>query len=190
MESDHIRADPGAPDQLAGRAELIHDRASVEAALDRMAREITAVVGARDPVFLAVMTGGLIPGAWLSARLDFPHRLDYCHATRYRGQTRGGELHWLARPRLDLAGQCVLIFDDILDEGHTLKAIREYCRDRGADQVLLAVLVRKRHDRCLADVQADFVGLEVDDRYVFGCGMDYEEHYRNLTAIYALTEAG
>lgn len=173
---------------LRRRAEMLHDQASVEAALDRMAGEITRAIGGSDPIFLAVMTGGLIPGAWLSTRLGFPHRLDYCHATRYRGATRGGELQWLVRPRQELAGQSVLIFDDILDEGHTLRAIRQYCLDRGADPVLVAVLVRKRHARCLPDVSADFVGLEVADRYVFGCGMDYEEHFRNLRSIYALPE--
>lgn len=182
--------DRGASEQLMARAELIHDRVTVEAALDRMAREIATVIGGKDPVFITVLTGGLIPAAWLSTRLDFPHRLDYCHATRYRGGTRGGELHWLARPRLDLAGQCVLIFDDILDEGYTLRAIRDHCLACGADPVLLAVLVRKRHDRCLDDVEPDFVALEVEDRYVFGCGMDYDEHFRNLTSIYALPETG
>jgi hypoxanthine phosphoribosyltransferase len=170
------------------RAEMVHDRASVAAALDRLAREITDAVGTQDPILLTVMTGALIPAAWLSTRLQFPHRLDYCHATRYRGATRGGDLAWLARPRLDLDDQCVLVIDDILDEGHTLHAIRDYCRDRGAGQVLLAVLVRKRHDRCRPDVHADFVGLEVPDRYVFGCGMDYQEHFRNLDAIYALPD--
>jgi hypoxanthine phosphoribosyltransferase len=176
--------------EVRERAEIVHDRLAVAAAMDRLAREITAAIGDRDPILLTVMTGGLIPAAWLSTRLDFPHRLDYCHATRYRGGTRGGDLHWLARPRLALQDQCVLVVDDILDEGHTLRAIGAHCRARHAEQVLLAVLVRKRHDRCLPDVRADFVGLEVADRYVFGCGMDYREHFRSLDAIYALPDEG
>jgi len=80
----------------------------------------------------------------------------------------------------------VLIVDDILDEGVTLRAVADYCRDAGAREVRVAVLVQKLHDRNQVGVRPDFKGLDVPDRYVFGCGMDYREYFRNLTAIYAL----
>ena len=167
-------------------SELIHSPKSVQRCLDRMAAAVTERLGGSDPVLVAVMTGGMIPAVWLSTRLAFPHQLDYVHATRYVGSTRGGELHWRARPRLPLGDRAVLVIDDILDEGITLREIAAYCREQGASQVLTAVLVRKQHDRAVGGVEADFVGLEVPDRYVFGCGMDYHEYFRELTGIYAL----
>ncbi len=168
-------------------AELLCPREEVEAALDRMAARIGADLGERDPLILCVMMGGLIPAARLLARFDFPLQLDYVHATRYRGDTRGGELHWKCRPETPLEGRVILVVDDILDEGWTLAAILEDCRRRGAQEVRSAVLVHKRHDR-KAPVSADYIGVEVEDRYVFGYGMDYRGYLRNAPGIYAVRE--
>jgi hypoxanthine phosphoribosyltransferase len=179
MQEDH--------DAVFGRAAQLADRAAVEGALDRMAAEIGRDLAGRDPVVLAVMIGGLVPTAWLLQRLAFPLQLDYVHATRYRGGTRGGaQIDWIARPRTQLAGRVVLVIDDILDEGHTLAAILEDCRARGAVDVRSAVLVEKLHRRRAEGLQADYTGLRVEDRYLFGCGMDYHEHHRQHAAVYAL----
>lgn len=132
------------------------------------------------------MQGALIFAGQLAIAIKSPLVFDYVHATRYRGSTTGGELQWIKRPATSLAGATVLLVDDILDEGHTLNAIRDYCLEQGAARVLLAVLCMKRHGRGVADLHADFVGVEVPDRYVFGYGMDYHEQGRNLAAIYAV----
>jgi len=174
-------------DDVLARSEMIHSARAVQIALDGMARNIDERMARSAPVLLAVMTGGMVPAVWLSSRLHFPHQMDYVHATRYVGGTRGGQLAWRARPGADLAGRAVLIVDDILDEGITLRAIVDYCQEAGAREVKVAVLVQKRHDRNLTGLVPDFKGLDVPDRYVFGCGMDYREYFRNLPAIYALT---
>ncbi|MEJ2516007.1 MAG: hypoxanthine-guanine phosphoribosyltransferase [Gammaproteobacteria bacterium] len=172
---------------ILARAEELHSAGDVAAALDRMAEAVRRDLEGRDPLVLAVMLGGMLPATWLLQRLEFAHQLDYVHATRYRGGTRGGPaLDWRARPRADLTDRHVLVVDDILDEGPTLAAILEACHADGAASVRSAVLVRKRHDRCVPGLAPDYVGLEVDDRYVFGCGMDYRERFRQLPAIYAL----
>jgi hypoxanthine phosphoribosyltransferase len=173
-------------DAIMARAELLADRQAVCQALDRMAGEIRRDLGGRDPLVLAVMVGGLVPAAWLLERLAFPLQLDYVHATRYRSGTRGGEIDWIARPRTPLDGRAVLVVDDILDEGHTLAAILEDCRQRGAATVKSAVLVQKMHERRVAGLTPDYLGLMVADRYLFGCGMDYHEHHRQHAAVYAL----
>ena len=76
--------------------------------------------------------------------------------------------------------------DDILDEGNTLADIIRFCGKQGAAKIYSAVLIQKRHERRIPNVQADFVGLEVDDHYVFGFGMDYKGYLRNLNGIFAL----
>lgn len=172
--------------QVYAEADRLYSSAQVNEALDRMAAAIGAELGARDPIVICVMTGGLIPAGHLLTRLDFPLHIDYLHATRYRGGTRGGELNWITRPLLPFAGRTVLVIDDILDEGLTLAAIQEELRTQGAAAVYSAVLVKKQHDRRAAHITADFVGLEVADRYVFGCGMDYHGYHRNLPGIYAV----
>jgi hypoxanthine phosphoribosyltransferase len=86
-----------------------------------------------------------------------------------------------------VAGRHVLVLDDILDEGETLAAIRDKLLEMGAARVWSAVLTDKNNglDK---PIQADFVGLDVPNRYVFGCGMDAYGLWRNLPAIYALKE--
>ena len=170
------------------RADLIHDQDVLTQAIARIGAEIDRDLAGGTALFLSVMQGGLIFAGQLATRISAPLTFDYVHATRYRGATHGGELHWIREPTRALAGATVLLVDDILDEGHTLKAIRDYCLRQGAARVLLVVLCEKRHDRRVAGIAADFIGVEVPDRYVFGYGMDYHEFGRNLAAIHAVDE--
>ena len=171
-------------DALA-RADLVHEHATLTAAIERVGREIDATLDGTPAVFLTVMQGALAFAGQLATAIRAPLAFDYVHATRYRGATSGGALLWIKQPAISLAGATVLLVDDILDEGHTLKAIRDFCLEQGAARVLLVVLCEKRHGRG-AGLRADFVGVEVPDRYVFGYGMDYHEQGRNLAAIYAV----
>ncbi|HJR13699.1 MAG TPA: hypoxanthine-guanine phosphoribosyltransferase [Rhodanobacteraceae bacterium] len=167
-------------------AEIIHDRAAIDAAIARMGTDITRTLAGERAVFLTVMNGGLFFAAPLALAIGCDMEFDYVHATRYGDATVGREVHWLHRPRAKLAGRAVILVDDILDEGYTLEALREACLAEGAKRVLVAVLCEKRHDRRVPGLAADFVGVEVPDRYVFGYGLDYYGQGRNLPAIYAL----
>ncbi len=166
-------------------ADCLFTAEQVEAALDRLSAEITADYENRNPLLLCVMNGGLIASAGLLQRMDFPLQSDYLQATRYRGETCGGELHWLHEPGHTLQGRAVIVVDDILDEGYTLAAIVEHCRTRGAASVESVALVEKRHTR-KQGIEADYVGLVVEDRYVFGYGMDYKGYLRNAPGIFAV----
>lgn len=168
-------------------ADLLCSRQQVEAAMDKMAAEIKERIGDLDPLVLCVMTGGLIAAGSLLPRLDFMLNLDYIHATRYGNKTQGGQLDWIVRPSQPIKDRVILLIDDILDEGLTLQAIVEDCRNAGATSVYSAVLVEKIRKREVA-VKADFVGLEVEDRYLFGYGMDYKGYLRNAAGIYAVKE--
>ena len=169
------------------RAERIYSQEDIDAAYDRLANVITQSLENRNPLVISVMVGGLIPAGQLLPRLDFPLQMDYLHATRYHGSTQGGELHWLVRPSHSLQDRVVLLIDDILDEGVTLAAICAACRQAGAREVYTAVLLNKLHSR-KSGFEADFVGLDVEDRYVFGCGMDYKDYLRNVPGIYAIPD--
>ena len=158
----------------------------VGAALDRMAEAATEVLAGRNPLVLAVMNGGAFTAVELCQRLDFPHELDFVHVTRYDGELVGGELRWRAWPDSDLSGRTVLVVDDILDYGDTLKAICGRLRRDGAAHIKLAVLTVKRLNRPRERPNVDFAGLEVEDVYVFGCGMDYKGFWRGLKGVYAV----
>lgn len=170
------------------RAACIHPQAVLEAAIVRIAGELAGTLHGERAVFLTVMNGGMFFAAPLALALGVDLEFDYVHASRYGDATVGREVRWLHKPRVVLAGRTVILVDDILDEGYTLAALRDYCMAEGAARVLIAVLCVKQHGRRVAGLQADFVGVEVPDRYVFGYGLDYFGQGRNLPAIYALPE--
>ena len=164
---------------------LLFSIADVDKALDKMAEEIHVQLCDKNPVIICVMVGGLIPMGHLLMRLKFPLEVDYVHATRYQGEIDGGALTWKVRPSIDLQDRVVLVVDDILDGGVTLAAIIHEIKGLGAREVHSAVLVDKYEKRVPAGLQqADFVGLKVDDHFVFGYGMDYKEYLRNAPGIY------
>ncbi|GGE48021.1 hypoxanthine-guanine phosphoribosyltransferase [Halopseudomonas oceani] len=180
VELDHIK-------QVMAEADCLFTEADVEGALQSMASEITERLADSNPIVYSVMNGGLIISGKLLPKLPFPMEVGYLHATRYRNKLSGGELFWKARAEHSLVGRSVLIIDDILDEGHTLAAIVEYCRDAGAEHVYTAVLLDKQHDRkAYPGMRADFTGLDVEDRYIFGYGLDYKGYWRNAAGIFAL----
>jgi hypoxanthine phosphoribosyltransferase len=170
-------------------ADLLVDRPAIDAMIARMGGEIDAALGGERALFLTVMNGALMFAGQLALAIRTDLEFDYVHATRYRGATTGHDLHWLREPLVPMTGRTVLLVDDILDEGHTLKAVRDDCLRRGARRVLIASLCTKRHDRLVEGIASDFNGIELPDRYVFGYGMDYHEQGRNLPGIYALRES-
>jgi hypoxanthine phosphoribosyltransferase len=173
------------PSQLLEQSELIHSAQQVQAAISNIAQEIAQVLGDKNPIVICVMGGGIVFAGQLLTELHFPLELDYVHASRYQNSTVGKTLHWQSMPKLDLSNRNVLLIDDILDEGITLQEIKNKCLELGASNVYCAVLVEKTlaHEK---PIKADFVGLMVPDRYVFGYGMDAYGWWRNLSAIHAL----
>ena len=174
--------------QVAGNALCLFDEASVERALDEVAKKITQDLAVENPLLLAVMNGGMIPLGKLLTRLNFPLQVDFCHATRYRNQTTGSVLEWKVEPHTDLTGRTIVVVDDILDEGFTLSEVVSYCRRQGAKEVRSFVLVEKLHDRKTpSDFFADYIGVRTEDFYLFGYGMDYKSYLRNAAGIYAVS---
>jgi hypoxanthine phosphoribosyltransferase len=168
-------------------SEEIADAATVQASLDRLGREISAALHDRFPLVLPVMGGAIVFAGQLLPRLDFALDFDYLHVTRYRGKTQGGTVEWRVLPGKSVAGRTVLVIDDILDEGETLHAVRQKLQEMGAGRIYTAVLADKQIQRD-KPIKADFVGLKVPDRFVFGCGMDAYGLWRNLPEIRALKE--
>jgi hypoxanthine phosphoribosyltransferase len=168
----------------------LYSARDVARALDRMATELIPRLRSSNPVVLAVMHGGAFAALELSKRFEFPHEFDYVHVTRYRGATRGREIAWRVRPSKALAGRTVLVVDDILDHGKTLRALEAELDRVGVKERLSAVLVVKELTRKRARPSVAVSGLTVGDVYVFGSGMDFHGYWRGLRGIYAVAESG
>lgn len=175
---------PKDPLQLLEQAELVHDTDVVLQAIDNIANTLNQDFHGKDPLIVAVMTGACFFLGQLLPKLKFPLEVDYVHATRYHGDVTGKEVDWLVRPRRAICRN-ILIIDDILDKGVTLKAIVEEYKQQGAISVKTAVLADKLL-KTEKPIHADYFALQVPDSYVFGCGMDVYGWWRNLPCIYAL----
>lgn len=173
--------------QIMAEADCLYTEAQLEAAIDQVAAKINQDLADANPVVFCVMNGGLIFAGKLASKLNFPLELSYLHASRYRNETTGGELFWKAKPEISFIDREILIIDDILDEGNTLAAIIDFCKHAGASKVHTAVLIDKLHDRkARPGFKANYVGLECEDRFIFGYGMDYKGYWRNAAGIFAV----
>ncbi|MAF15562.1 MAG: hypoxanthine-guanine phosphoribosyltransferase [Marinomonas sp.] len=170
---------------IMNEADCLISEAELNDALDKMAKQITDDLADKLPLVICVMNGGLLPTGALMQRLQFPLELDYVHASRYGMETTGSTLNWTRYPQADFKGRDVLIVDDIFDQGHTLEAIIKWFEENGAQNVYSATVVNKLHNRKV-DMRPDYNGLDVEDRFLFGYGMDYQGYFRNLQGIYAV----
>ncbi|HYR35637.1 MAG TPA: hypoxanthine-guanine phosphoribosyltransferase [Burkholderiales bacterium] len=159
----------------------------VQAALKRVAAQISERLSASYPLVIVVMGGAVVFAGQILPLLHFPLDLDYIHASRYGAETRGARIDWRVTPPAAVRGRAVLVLDDILDGGQTMAAIRQRLLELGAASFHCAVLVEKRLKRH-KPIHADFVGLEIEDRFVFGYGMDAKGFWRNLPEIRAMRE--
>ncbi len=175
-------------DQLQSAADCLYTQVQVEAALDSLLPALHSEYCDKNPLLLGVMNGALPTLGYLLPRLQFQAQMDYVHATRYRGVEQGGSLLWKAKPETELSGRHILLVDDILDQGITLAAIRDFCLALGAASVKILVLGQKIIAGFTPSVAADFCALQFPDRYVFGYGMDYQNYWRNAPGIFALKE--
>jgi hypoxanthine phosphoribosyltransferase len=177
--------DPALAWDLLKDADLIRSADEVRTAINRVSEEVTARLKHAYPLVLTVMGGAVFFAGQILPLLRFPLDLDYIHASRYGDSTVGVEVDWRVAPPEAVRGRTVLVLDDILDAGTTMGAIRQRVLEQGASQFLCAVLAEKELGRP-KPVTADFIGLTVPNRFVFGCGMDAQGYWRNLPEIYAL----
>lgn len=175
--------------QIKKQATLLFDSEQIEQAIQKLAQQLTRDYAEKEAIFIVVMNGGLIFAGNLLPKLNFPLLIDYCHATRYRGKTSGSNIEWKVKPGQDLRGRHIVIIDDILDEGYTLKAIIDSIQLERPASLKTLVLVEKNHQRkAVPNMRADYCELQTPDEYVFGYGMDYHHYWRNCSQIYYIND--
>lgn len=173
------------PQHYLQQAEIIHSEQAVHHAILAIAEQLNQYYMDEPPIVLCVMGGAVFFTGQLLPKLRFSLEFDFLQVTRYHDTTQGKTLKWIVMPKESVKNRKILILDDILDEGVTLKAIVDQCKSLEAKEIKSAVMVEKQLNKT-KPIQADYVGLTVPNQYVFGCGMDVYGWWRNLPAIYAL----
>jgi hypoxanthine phosphoribosyltransferase len=161
---------------------VLFDEATILRRLDEIAAQISKDYCDRELTVIAVLNGSLVFMADLMRRIPLPMRLDCLSVASYHGKARtSGEVIFNQVAQPDVKDRHVLILDDILDSGHTLAAIRDKLETAQPRNIRVCVLLSKKK-RARA-VDADYVGFEIEDEFVVGYGLDYDERYRNLPCI-------
>ena len=175
-------------EEILAYSDVLATKDEVDNSIRQLAETLSDHYHDKNPILLCLMNGGFFFTAMLSQYLAFPLRFDYMHATRYRGKTTGSELEWVKSPQFNLANEHVLLLDDIFDEGITLKVVTDALMEQEPASLESVVLIDKVHQRKPPDFNVKYVGMRLDDRYLFGCGMDYLGHWRHLPQVYAVRE--
>lgn len=168
---------------------LFHE-ATILARLDELADEITRNHENKAVTAIVILHGGMILMADLLRRVQIPLRIESLGASSYHGGTESsGVVKLLGSGLPDVSGRHVLIVDDILDTGRTLQVVKTKLLEGGnAAGVRTCVLLSKKKTRA-ADVEADYIGFEIQDEFVVGYGLDFDGRYRNLPFIGVLKES-
>jgi hypoxanthine phosphoribosyltransferase len=174
------------PATVLEQSDCLADAETVKAAIARMAARMNEDLGNQVVLVCPLLNGSLPFAGMLVPQLRMPLRLDAIQVSRYGYETRGKELEWLS-PMPDVKGETVLLLDDVLDAGVTLTLVRAAVLAAGARRCIVGVLTEKNTLRP-KPIEADYVALEMPDRYIFGMGMDVFGWWRNLPGIHAMRE--
>ncbi len=161
---------------------LFHET-TILSRLDQLAAEISRDYRDRELTVIAVLNGSLMFMADLLRRIPLALKLDCLSVASYHGKAEtSGEVIFKQIALPDVMNRHVLILDDILDSGHTLSAIREKLETAKPRSIKVCVLLSKKKRRS-RQVDADYLGFEIEDEFVVGYGLDFMEQYRNLPYI-------
>ena len=175
--------------KLLADSEILFTADEVNAATSRVATEINRDYADQHPLILSVMGGAVVFSGQLLPQLNFPLEFDIVQVSRYGDKTVGSQLTWRVAPRDNIVGRDVIILDDILDEGITLAAIVDLVKRNGAKSVACAVFCVKDYGEEInarKPLKAEYIGIVVPNRFIYGYGMDVSGAWRNLPAIYAV----
>lgn len=165
---------------------LIHER-DIQKRVGTMAAEIARDYRGRDLVLVALLNGTIMFLADLIRHLQIPLRLDFVGVSSYGSGTESGELVFTKELRLDVKGRDVLLVDDILDTGKTLKRVTSTVLNLNPRSVKVCVFLNKAARR-VEKIRANYIGFEIPDEFVVGYGLDFAERYRNLPFVGVLKE--
>lgn len=161
---------------------VLYTQSQVSHRLDELAAELTTKYRGQQPVIVSVMTGALVFTGEMIERLNFKLNLDYVDVSSYADGTQSGQVQLVQDLSTDIKGRPVIIMEDIIDTGHTLKFLKDLLKDRGAKSIEICALLDKP-DRREADVEGDYIGFKVPNEFIVGYGLDYSGLYRNLPFV-------
>ena len=164
-------------------------KAEIDRRVAEMGAEITRDLAGSDLIAMCVLKGAMFFCSDLMRQIAFDVALDFIQISSYGNQkTSSGVVTILKEPQLDMRDRTVLIIEDIIDSGLSMKEVFRYIKlDRGAKEVRTATFLDKPTARKV-EFKADYIGFSIDPKFVVGYGLDFAEKYRNIPDIQVLEE--
>ena len=173
---------------ILSRSQLIYTHEEIVSAIDLLAEKLNRKFNNKKVLLLPVLTGAIPFVGMLLPRLSFAIEVNYFHVSRYQNNVGTHQIKITHQPSPEsVFNQEVLVVDDILDEGITLKLINEHLMTIKPKSITNVVLFEKQLD-IKKEISAHYVGLVVPDAYVFGFGLDFNGAGRNIPDLYAFNE--
>lgn len=167
---------------------VLFSKEQIQERIDKVAEEINEYYKGEPIIVIPLLRGGFMFASDLVRRLDMLVEMDFITTASYgSGKVSSGDVKIFSDLRSNIEGKNVLIVDDIIDSGHTLKFIKDYIAIKKPKSLKISTMLDKPSRRT-QDVNSDFVGFEVDDLFIVGYGLDYENNYRNIPYIFAFVE--
>lgn len=167
--------------------ELYISEQEVKNAIKRVSKEIEKDVEGKNPLFVGILNGAFRFIADIMYYLNGPYELTFARYASYQGVESTGVLEEIMPIKSEVKGRSVFILEDIIDTGFTMMNIIQKLKDEGAAEVKLATMLFKP-DALRYDVKPDYIGLEISNDFIVGCGLDYQELGRAYRDIYKVVE--
>ena len=174
---------------------IIHDRAFVpyikgeqlRTAIRRLAEQVRHDTEGRDPLFVCIMNGAFMFAAEFLQAIDIPSEVVFARYSSYSGMGSTFQLKEILPVTIPLEGRLVIIIEDLIDTGFTMMKLKEKFLSQGANEVRIATTLLKP-DALQCPIHADYVGMNIDNGFIVGHGLDYNERGRMLDDIYIVKE--
>lgn len=150
-----------------------------------LARQINSDYQEKNPLFLCVLNGSFIFASDLLKKISLPCNIEFVRLKSYEGTQSTENVREVLGLNVDIKNRDIIVIEDIVDTGHTLAHFMDYLRTREPKSIKLASLIFKK-EAFQKDFKLDYVGFEIENKFIVGYGLDYNEYGRNLDSIYQL----
>lgn len=168
---------------MSEKVETLISSTAIQKRIDEMAEEISRDYAGETIELVCVLKGGVVFMVDLAKKIKSPVKMNFMDVSSYgSGTESSGEIKILMDLDIPIVGKHVLIVEDIIDSGRTLHCLYEMLQNRNPKSLKICTLLDKP-DRRVSEVKVDYVGFTIPDAFVVGCGLDYDQRYRNLDYI-------
>ncbi len=166
------------------KEKILYSRDEIDVRVKEMGKELSQQYKGRDLVIVSLLRGSFVFTADLSRELSIPVEIEFMTTASYGNEeVSSGNVKILQDVRGSLKGKDVLIVDDIIDTGHTLKKVIEHLEEKEPNSIKVCVMLDKPSRRQV-DLEPDYVGYEIPDVFIVGYGLNYGDYFRNIPYIF------